>query len=77
MFAAASIAALAPRADSASLVALGGGMIVAGAAVAPRGNHLGVVMVVSGVLLLLVGGSHRPLLTADVAPSDLGDFGLR
>ncbi len=64
VFAAAPIAALAPRADAASLVALGGGMTVAGAAVTSGGNLLGVVMVASGVLLLLVGGSHRPLLTA-------------
>jgi hypothetical protein len=39
-------------------------MTVAGAAVTSGGNLLGVVMVASGVLLLLVGGSHRPLLTA-------------
>jgi hypothetical protein len=66
VFAAAPIAALARGADSASLVALGGGMMVAGAATMPGGNLLGPVMVFAGVILLLVGSSTRPKLTAGI-----------
>lgn len=72
VFAAAPIAALAPQADATSLVALGGGMTVAGAATTPDGNFLGVVMVASGVLRLLVGGFHRPSLTAGLMGRLLG-----
>jgi hypothetical protein len=64
VFAAAPIAALARGTSSASLLALGGGMMVAGVATAPGGNILGPVMAVSGLLLLLVGGSGQPKLTA-------------
>jgi hypothetical protein len=64
VFAAAPTAALAPRVDAASVVALGGGMTVAGAAVTPGGNILGPVMAAVGLLPLLVGGSDRPSLTA-------------
>lgn len=64
VFAAAPIAALARGIDSASLVALGGGMMVAGAAATPGGNLLGPVMAFEGLLLLLVGASGQPKLTA-------------
>jgi hypothetical protein len=64
VFAAAPIAALARGADAALLVSLGGGMTMAGAAMTPGGNLLGPVIAFSGLLLLLVGGSGRPRLTA-------------
>ncbi|MGH9895119.1 MAG: hypothetical protein ACREA0_24675 [bacterium] len=61
--AAAPIAAFVSPVDGASLVALGGGMTMAGAATTPGGNLLGPIMMAFGVLLLLVGRSHQPSLT--------------
>ena len=63
-FAAAPVAALARGVDSASLVMLGGGMMVAGIVTTTGGNLFGAVMAFAGLLLLLVGGSSQPKLTA-------------
>jgi len=64
VFAAAPIAALARDTDLATVVALGGGMTVAGTATTAGGNLLGFVMAFCGLLLVLVGGFSQPTLTA-------------
>ncbi len=72
VFGAAPIAALARGIDSATVVALGGGMTVAGAATTPGGNLLGPVMALCGLLLLLMGASRQPTLTAGMIGRLLG-----
>ncbi|GBD84256.1 hypothetical protein BMS3Abin02_00646 [bacterium BMS3Abin02] len=64
VFAAPPIGVLISPVNAASMVALGGAMFVAGAATTPGGNLLGPIMMAPGLLLLLVGASHRPPLTA-------------
>jgi hypothetical protein len=63
IFAAAPIAALARGIDSATVVALGGAMVVAGAASTSGGNLLGTVMALCGVLLMVAGGSDETWMT--------------
>jgi hypothetical protein len=60
IFSAAPIAALTRGIDSATVMALGGGMVVAGAASTPGANLLGPVMALCGVLLMVAGGTDEP-----------------
>ena len=61
--AAAPVGALASRASGSDIIALGGGMTLAGAATTPGGNFSGVVMAVAGFGLLFAGASHTSNVT--------------
>jgi len=69
--AAGPVAAWTARRRSSSVVALAGGMAIAGAATTPGGNWPGLVMAVSG-LFLLAGMRGRPDLTWGLTAMTLG-----
>lgn len=56
--AAAPVGALVSRGAASSIVALGGGMTIGGAATTPGGNWTGMVMAVTGFGLLFAGASY-------------------
>lgn len=66
VFAAVPIALLAPTVSAAWLVALGGGMTVAGVATTPGGNLLGPIMAAIGLLILFTGASKKPAMTPGI-----------
>ncbi len=66
IFAAVPIAILAPTVTATSLVALGGGMTIAGFATTPGGNLLGPIMAAIGLLVLLTGASKKPAMTPGI-----------
>lgn len=61
--AAAPVGALLSDGTPSTIVALGGGMTVAGAATTPGGNFAGLVMVIAGLALLLTGAVASPAFT--------------
>jgi hypothetical protein len=61
--AAAPAGAQASRGSGSSIIALGGGMTLAGAATTPGGNFIGLVMTVAGFALLLAGAPHTSKVT--------------
>lgn len=66
VFAAVPVATLAPTVTAASLVALGGGMTIAGFATTPGGNILGPIMAVIGLFILFTGASKKPPMTPGI-----------
>lgn len=66
VFAAVPIAILAPTVTAGALVALGGGMTIAGFATTPGGNLLGPIMAVIGLLVLFTGASNEPTMTPGI-----------
>lgn len=66
VFAAVPIAILAPAVRAASLVALGGGMTIAGLATTPGGNLLGPIMAAIGLVVLFTGASKKPPMTSGI-----------
>lgn len=66
VFAAVPIAVLAPTATAGSLVALGGGMTIAGFATTPGGNLLGPIMAATGLLILFTGASNEPAMRPSI-----------
>jgi hypothetical protein len=61
--AAAPVAALASGGSASNIIALGGGMTIAGAATTPGGNFSGLVMAIAGFGLLFAGVSHTSNVT--------------
>jgi hypothetical protein len=61
--AAAPVAALASRGPASNIIALGGGMTIAGAATTPGGNFSGLVMAIAGFGLLFACVSHTSNVT--------------
>lgn len=66
VFAAVPIAILAPTVTATPLVALGGGMTIAGFATTPGGNLLGPIMAAIGLLVLLTGASKKSTMTPGI-----------
>ncbi len=66
VFAAVPLALLAPAVRAASLVALGGGMTIAGFATNPGGNLLGPIMAAIGLVVLFTGASKKPPMTPGI-----------
>lgn len=66
LFAAVPVATLAPTVTAASLVALGGGMTIAGFATTPGGNLLGPIMAAIGLLTLFTGASNEPAMAPGI-----------
>lgn len=66
VFAAVPVATLVPTVTAASLVALGGGMTIAGFATTTGGNFLGPIMAAIGLFILFTGASKKPPMTAGI-----------
>ncbi|MGH3650253.1 MAG: hypothetical protein ACRDU9_06035, partial [Acidimicrobiia bacterium] len=67
VIAAAPLAAMARHVEAPRVVSLGGAMSVAGVATMVGGNLAGLLMAVAGTLILLVGASQQPPISAGIS----------